>query len=145
MSRSPQAPRPDTPEGIHVALASLPMHHTYGFHICCFRAFEKPVTLAILRRWDVDVALKLIARSGRRPHCCLISSQLSTMLSRLRITILTVVPSLLLQLVNSPMTKKADLTSLSAVTSGAAYLPPKLAQDFVKLCPKIMKLGNGQI
>lgn len=40
---------------------------------------------------------------------------------------MTVIPSVVHQLVNHPDTQKADLSSIQSIGSGAAYLPPDLA------------------
>lgn len=44
-------------------LAFLPIHHTYGLNVYCFRAFTAPACLVILAKWDIDNALKAISRS----------------------------------------------------------------------------------
>lgn len=43
------------------------------------------------------------------------------------------VPSMIHQLVHSGLLEKADLSSLMIVNSGAAYLPPKVADAMQKL------------
>ncbi|KII90717.1 hypothetical protein PLICRDRAFT_174091 [Plicaturopsis crispa FD-325 SS-3] len=118
-------PPPNTPEGIPVALAFLPVHHTYGLHVQCFRVFAQPQTMIILPTWNVDLTLKLITKH--------------------RATGLSLIPSVVHQLVNSPLIKKADLSSLTFITSGAAYLPPQLAAKFQRYTPKArFSEGYGQ-
>ena len=55
-----QPPPPDTPEGIPVWLAFLPLHHCYGLFYYAFRFFLQPQTLVFLKQWNTEVALKAI-------------------------------------------------------------------------------------
>ena len=50
------------PEGMHVVLAFLPMHHTYGLHMYAFRSCLACSTLALIPKWDVKLALKAIPK-----------------------------------------------------------------------------------
>jgi acyl-CoA synthetase (AMP-forming)/AMP-acid ligase II len=52
------------------------------------------------------------------------------------VTHLTLIPSAIHQLVNHPETKKTDLSSVVAILSGAAYLPPELATQMVGILKK---------
>ena len=57
---------------------------------------------------------------------------------------MALVPSLVHQLVNYKGIKEADLSSFVMVGSGAAYMPPDLAAEFVKLTPGLV-MGDGAI
>ncbi|KAK7050947.1 hypothetical protein VNI00_005059 [Paramarasmius palmivorus] len=116
-------PTPNTPEGIPVALAFLPMHHSYGLHAFCFRSLLAPSTLVILSKWNVDLALKVIPKY--------------------HISNLSLVPSAIHQLVNSPKLKQTDLSSVNAMFSGAAYLPPELASKLVSATRKGTSMTEG--
>ncbi|KII90716.1 hypothetical protein PLICRDRAFT_52417 [Plicaturopsis crispa FD-325 SS-3] len=121
------APPPalNTPEGIPISLAFLPIHHSYGLHVQCFRAFIVPHTFILLPHWNADLALKLISKY-RVTHMCLI-------------------PSVVHQLVNSSQIGKADLSSLLSISCGAAYLPPELAAKFSAHTPNAkFTEGYGQ-
>jgi hypothetical protein len=57
-----QAPPLDTPEGIPVSLAFLPLHHSYGLHAYALRAFLQPSTFVLLKQWDIEIALQAIPK-----------------------------------------------------------------------------------
>ncbi|KAH8829590.1 hypothetical protein DL96DRAFT_1708713 [Flagelloscypha sp. PMI_526] len=108
-------PRPNNPEGIPILLAFLPMYHTYGLHIYVYRSFLSPMTLVIVPKWNVDLALKYIPK--------------------FQVTALTLVPSIAHQLANDSRVTagNVDLTSVSTLATGAAYLPPTLANQLLGL------------
>ncbi|KAF8887153.1 hypothetical protein BD779DRAFT_1672909 [Infundibulicybe gibba] len=116
-------PTPPTPEGIPITLAFLPMHHTYGLHAYNFRCFLAPSTLVILSKWNIEVALKAI--------------------SKFHITHLTLIPSVVHQLVNYPKIHKANLSSVMAMNCGAAYLPAELNEKMSALVPKDVVFSEG--
>ncbi|KIM41001.1 hypothetical protein M413DRAFT_19093 [Hebeloma cylindrosporum] len=116
-------PTPGTPEGIPITLAFLPLHHTYGLHAYSFRACLAPSTLVILPKWDINVALKVIPRY--------------------HVTSLTLIPSVVHQLVNHPGIEKADFSSVLSMNSGAAYLPPELGEKMSSLMPKETIFSEG--
>ncbi|KAG5729577.1 putative 4-coumarate--CoA ligase 1 [Termitomyces sp. T112] len=74
-----------------------------------------PTTLVILSQWNLKVAIESI--------------------SKYRITTLFLIPSVVHQLVNYPGIEKADLSSVQSLGSGAAYLPPDIAQKLLDLAP----------
>lgn len=59
-------------------------------------------------------------------------------------TTLTLIPSIAHQLVNTPKAKKADLSSLMWVSSGAAYLPDHLATKLKALGPQNLNMTEGK-
>lgn len=56
------APPPPTAEGNPVAIAVLPMHHTYGLHAFAFRPFLAPCTIVLVDQWNVSSFLKLVPK-----------------------------------------------------------------------------------
>ncbi|KAF9459208.1 hypothetical protein BDZ94DRAFT_1268837 [Collybia nuda] len=118
-----QPPPPKTPEGIPVGLGFLPLHHTYGLHAYCFRAFLTPATLLIMARWDIEVALKAIPKY--------------------RVSSIGLIPSVVHQLVNHPSIHKVDFSSVQFMGSGAAYLPPELSAKLTSLVPKDATFTEG--
>ncbi|KAF8800324.1 acetyl-CoA synthetase-like protein [Phlegmacium glaucopus] len=98
---------PPDPEFVPITLAFLPMHHTYGLFVFCFRAMLAINTLVFLPKWDINAALKAIPKY--------------------KVSILTLIPSVVHQLVNHPGIEKADFSSVLSIRSGAAYLPKELS------------------
>lgn len=62
------------------------------------------------------------------------SAHLNTII-RYKITHLTFVPSVVHQLVHHPKASKTDFSSIIAIGSGAAYLPPDLKDKLNALAP----------
>jgi len=62
-------PKYSTPEGFAVLLAFLPIHHTFGIHGLCFRAFLQQATQVLLSQWNIDIALKLIPKFANIFQC----------------------------------------------------------------------------
>ena len=116
-------PPPKNPEGIPVTLAFLPLHHTYGLHGYSFRSTLAPGTLVLLGQWNIHAALRAI--------------------SKYKVSSLTLIPSVVHQMVNHPGIEKADLSSVQSVGSGAAYMPPELADKMAALIPKDAVFGEG--
>ncbi|KAJ8502359.1 hypothetical protein ONZ45_g11839 [Pleurotus djamor] len=112
-----------TPEGLPIFLAFLPLHHTYGLHAFSFRPFLTPSTVVILPRWNIEHALKVIAKY--------------------HITHLPLIPSVIHQIVNYPHIKKADLSSVVTINSGAAYLTPELTEKLPQVIQKPVNVFEG--
>ncbi|KAF8687119.1 hypothetical protein AX14_003697 [Amanita brunnescens Koide BX004] len=91
------------------------MHHSYGFVFYCFKSLLAPMTLVIMPSWNLDLALAFIPKY--------------------KITHLTFVPSVVHQLVHHPKASKTDFSSVIAIGSGAAYLPPDLKDKLNALAP----------
>ncbi|KAF9267794.1 acetyl-CoA synthetase-like protein [Marasmius fiardii PR-910] len=117
------APTPPTPEGIPIGLGFLPFHHSYGLHSFCFRHLLAPSTIVILSKWNIEVTLKAIPKY--------------------RITNLSLIPSVVHQLLNHPHFSRTDLSSVIVAGSGAAYLPPELAAKFGSFIKNTPFLGEG--
>jgi hypothetical protein len=63
--------------------------------------------------------------------------------TRYRATHLSLIPSAVHQLVNHPEIKTTDLSSIMAINSGAAYLPPELATRMSRFLEKTAELTQG--
>lgn len=112
-----------SPEGKSMTLAFLPLHHTYGLFVYCFRSTLWAGTLALLSKWDIDVALRAIPKY--------------------KVSVLMLIPSVVHQLINHPGVEKRDFSSVSVIRCGAAYLPPEMSQKLVSLAPKEVTLLEG--
>ncbi|KIY51572.1 amp dependent CoA ligase [Fistulina hepatica ATCC 64428] len=112
-----------TPEGIPLALAVLPMYHTYGLHLYCFRPCLIPSTCIFVPRWNLKRALQTV--------------------QRYQITHMALVPSMMLQLVNSPLVKPDDLQCIIVVNCGGAYLPPEVVTKLRGVLREGFGLVNG--
>ncbi|KAJ7738346.1 hypothetical protein B0H16DRAFT_1570530 [Mycena metata] len=108
---------------VAVTIGVLPMFHSYGLHVYILRITLAPATYVIMEKWNTPQYLKAVAKY--------------------RATHLTLVPSLVHQLVISPDTKKADLSSVLAVGSGAAYLPPELANRMSTHLKTVAEVSQG--
>jgi 4-coumarate--CoA ligase len=92
------------------------MYHSYGMILWILRINLLPVTNVLLPKWDVELALKSI--------------------EKYKLTLLPLVPPLVRQLAQSPLTEKYDLSSVQGAMSGAAYLPPDVAYQLAKKLPQ---------
>nr|GAT56645.1 predicted protein [Mycena chlorophos] len=112
------------PPGEHiVTIGVLPMFHSYGLHVYILRATIAPVTFILMESWNGDRFLKAIVKY--QP------------------THLTLVPSLIHQLTVHPHLKSTDLSSVRAIASGAAYLPPALNDKLSRQLKKGASLTQG--
>ncbi|TFK27568.1 amp dependent CoA ligase [Coprinopsis marcescibilis] len=116
-------PPPVAEEGLPVVLAFLPLHHTYGLHSYSYRAFLAPGTLVIMDKWDIDVALRCIPQY--------------------KVSGIALIPSIVHQLVHHPKIEQVDLSSVTQLGSGAAYLPPSLADKLSKLIAGNASFSEG--
>jgi 4-coumarate--CoA ligase len=97
-------------------LGVVPAYHSYGMILWILRLGLQPSTNIMMSKWDLELALKSI--------------------EKYKITMLPLVPPLVRQLAQSPLTEKYDLSSVQSAASGAAYLPPDVAYQLAA------KLGN---
>ncbi|KAL6706930.1 hypothetical protein ACN47E_005073 [Coniothyrium glycines] len=105
---------PLDPPGI--TLGVIPMYHSYGMILWILRVNLLRNTNILLPKWDLELALKSI--------------------QKYKITFLPLVPPLVRQLAQSPLTEKYDLSSVVGAASGAAYLPPDVAYQLAKKLPQ---------
>jgi len=113
-------PPSSTPKTIPTILGFLPLYHSYGLHAFGFQLFFARMTLVLMPKWNLDVALRLIPKY-QIVHLCLI-------------------PSLVHQLVNSRKAKMANLSSLKSVSCGAAYLPDSLKSELLHMGPQNIEM-----
>lgn len=106
-----------------VMLAVLPFYHTYGLHVNVIRPFYQALTQVILPKWSANMVL----------HC----------IPKYKINSLVLIPSAIHQLVNHKHAHSVDFSSVTAVASGAAYLPPGLAARFAKIIRKQHDFSEG--
>ncbi|KAK7682380.1 hypothetical protein QCA50_014585 [Cerrena zonata] len=106
-----------------VWLATLPFSHAYGMHIFCLRGFFSPATFVILPKWNIHKTLRAI--------------------SRYRINMVALVPSLVHHLVMSGLLEKADFSSVVQVMSGASHTPQVLIDELVKYVKGMSDTGGG--
>ncbi|KAF5376186.1 hypothetical protein D9757_009302 [Collybiopsis confluens] len=114
-----QARQPEplnTPEGNPVTLCYLPFHHSFGLYITFFLSFRIPQTCVIMSKWNVADGLKYIRQY--------------------QVTGVSLIPSVVYQILSHPGLKPDDLKSILATGSGAAYLPPAFAEKFSALISK---------
>lgn len=104
---------PLTPQRV---LGVIPMYHSYGMILWILRVNLLQVTNVLLPKWDVELALKSI--------------------EKYKLSFLPLVPPLVRQLAQSPLTEKYDLSSVITAASGAAYLPPDVAYQLAKKLPQ---------
>ena len=94
---------PSTPP---VSLLSVPLFHATGCHASLVSSVYFGNTLVLMRKWDPEVALDLVARH--------------------RITSLGGVPAMLWDLVNAPLFATRDVSSIDNLGGGGAAAPPEL-------------------
>jgi acyl-CoA synthetase (AMP-forming)/AMP-acid ligase II len=97
-------------------LGVIPMYHSYGMILWILRINLLPLTNVLLPKWDLELALKTT--------------------EKYKLTLLPLVPPLVRQLAQSPLTEKYDLSSVAGAISGAAYLPPDVAYQLAKKLPQ---------
>lgn len=99
----------------HTLLGIVPAYHSYGMILWILRVNLAPATNIMLPKWDIELALRSI--------------------EKYKITMLPLVPPIVRQLAQSPLTEKYDLSSVIVAASGAAYLPPDVAYQLAKKLP----------
>jgi 4-coumarate--CoA ligase len=99
-----------------ITLGVIPMYHSYGMILWILRVNLLRNTSIMLPKWDLELALRSI--------------------QKYKVTHLPLVPPLVRQLAQSPLTEKYDLSSVIGAVSGAAYLPPDVAYQLAKKLPQ---------
>ncbi|WP_134324838.1 class I adenylate-forming enzyme family protein [Cumulibacter soli] len=105
-----------------VSLVCVPLFHGTGCHSVLLGAMQGRATLVLMHKWDPAVALDLIERE--------------------RVTAMTGVPTMVLQLLSQPDVESRDLSSLTTVGTGGASAPHGLAGRAHALLPG-SDIGNG--
>lgn len=104
-------------------LGIVPAYHSYGMILWILRVNLAPATNIMMSKWNLELALKSI--------------------EKYRITSLPLVPPLVRQLAQSPLTEKYDLSSVVGCASGAAYLPPDVAYQLAQKLPNKNPIPSG--
>jgi 4-coumarate--CoA ligase len=97
-------------------LGVIPAYHSYGMILWILRLNLQPLCNVMLPKWNLELALQTI--------------------QKYKLTHLFLVPPLVRQLAQSPLTEKYDLSSVIGAASGAAYLPPDAAHALAKKLPQ---------
>ncbi|KAG1732677.1 uncharacterized protein EDB91DRAFT_1084707 [Suillus paluster] len=113
----------NTPNGLQVTFIVLPVYHSLGLCTISFLSFLKASTIVMLPKWSVDLFFDSI--------------------TKYHVTTLYLVPSLIHQLVYHPRFKTADMSLVKSVASGAAYLPPQLADQVYARFPDMERFAEG--
>ncbi|EIW59202.1 acetyl-CoA synthetase-like protein [Trametes versicolor FP-101664 SS1] len=106
-----------------VSLGFLPIYHTYGLHYVAIRPVWMVLPTVVMPKWNVDTVLELIPKY--------------------RVSVLSLTPPAMLQLVNHRRIRETDLSSVVLTGSGAAHLPPKLARTFHSMLKNAENVGEG--
>jgi acyl-CoA synthetase (AMP-forming)/AMP-acid ligase II len=113
----------DTPDGIKVYFCVLPVYHSYGLYTTSFYNFLERSTIVMLPKWDINLFFDTIPKY--------------------RITTISLVPSLVHQVVHHPCFETADLGSIKSIGSSAAHLPPQLAAQLCARFSGMERISGG--
>ena len=97
-------------------LLNVPLFHATGLHGVFLTSFLIGRKIALMYKWDPQKALELIEKE--------------------RITDFTGVPTMVMELMNSPDFKKRDVSSLRAIGGGGAPPPPSMLNQVRSTLPK---------
>jgi acyl-CoA synthetase (AMP-forming)/AMP-acid ligase II len=106
-----------------VLLDFLPFYHIYGMIVLMACGFAQGATQVVMSRFDPTLCLELVQKH--------------------KITNLFAVPPALLALANFPGIDKFDTSSLKMIMSGAAPLPPEVAQASARALKTTVLQGYG--
>ncbi|HET9625883.1 MAG TPA: long-chain fatty acid--CoA ligase [Kofleriaceae bacterium] len=106
-----------------VGLAVLPYFHVTGMQNGMNSPIYTGATSVLLPRWDRNVAAALI--------------------KRYRVTQMTVVPTMIVDLLSSPDVASYDLSSIRHLSGGGAAMPEAIAQKLLDLCGITFVEGYG--
>jgi long-chain acyl-CoA synthetase len=116
----PPIPSPNDPQ--RCSLLSVPFFHATGCFAILNPSIASGAKLALMRKWDVELAMQLIERE--------------------RINMAGGVPTIAWQLLEHPNRHKYDLSSLETVAYGGAPSAPELVRQIKQAFPKSLP-GNG--
>jgi steroid-24-oyl-CoA synthetase len=116
----PPIPSPNDPQ--RCSLLSVPFFHATGCFAILNPSIASGAKLALMRKWDVELAMQLIERE--------------------RINMAGGVPTIAWQLLEHPNRQKYDLSSLESVAYGGAPSAPELVRQIKQAFPKSLP-GNG--
>ncbi|KAG2220393.1 hypothetical protein INT45_006564 [Circinella minor] len=103
------------------SLCFLPLYHIYGLTVLCFNAFYKLLPVVIIPRFDLKIYLELIQKH--------------------RITLLSIVPPVAVQLSKDPLVLKYDLSSVRIIQCGAAPLGKEHTDNLLARIPAVVQSG----
>ncbi|MDR3482123.1 MAG: long-chain fatty acid--CoA ligase [Burkholderiaceae bacterium] len=106
-----------------VSLAVLPFFHVTGMQVSMNAPLFFGAAIAILPRWDRDVAGQLITRYG--------------------VTSWTVIPTMMIDFLSNPQLDRYDISSLQRVSGGGAAMPEAIAQKLKDLTGQEYMEGYG--
>jgi fatty-acyl-CoA synthase len=107
----------------HVSLAVLPFFHVTGMQVSMNAQIYSGAAIAILPRWDRDVAGQLI--------------------TRYRVTTWTVIPTVVIDFLSNPRLDRYDISSLQRIGGGGAAMPAAIAQKLKDLTGQEYMEGYG--
>lgn len=113
----------DIPDRIPVYFNVLPVYHSFALFTTSFFSFMQPTTIVMLPKWNIDLFFDSVPKY--------------------RITTMSLVPSLVHQLVHHPRFKTTDMSSVQSIGSGAAHLPPQLADELCVRFPDMGSIAEG--
>jgi acyl-CoA synthetase (AMP-forming)/AMP-acid ligase II len=97
-------------------MLAVPLFHVSGCHAAFLAALRSGRRIVMMYKWDVQKALELIERE--------------------RVTALNAAPSMLIELLESPLFERYDTSSLSSVAGGGSATPPRAARLFMDKVPE---------
>lgn len=104
-------------------LAVVPMFHITGIVTVMYAGIAAGATLALMPRWDRDVAVRLI--------------------SRLRVSLWMNIPTMVIDLFASPKIRDYELSSLTVIAGGGAAMPQAVAQRLLDEFNLVYQEGYG--
>ncbi|MGH7426151.1 MAG: AMP-binding protein, partial [Candidatus Methylomirabilales bacterium] len=114
---------PDLKEGGEAMMCVVPFFHSYGLQVAMNLGILMAMKLILLPRFDLHMVLKAIAKE--------------------KVTLFPGVPRIYVAINESPLAAKFDLSSIRACISGAAPLPPAVAEKFEALTGGSLVEGYG--
>ncbi|KAI0754925.1 acetyl-CoA synthetase-like protein [Daedaleopsis nitida] len=106
-----------------VQLGFLPIYHSYGLQFSCLRPVWLGVPLILIPKWNADLVLDLIPKYS--------------------VSVLSMTPPAILQLVNHRRAKEVDLSSVIVTGSGAAHLPQSIARAWSRMAKNVEQVSEG--
>ncbi len=108
---------PTAQPGFEVMFGALPLFHVYAMTIVMNTATLLGAEIALLPKFELKPALELIARR--------------------KVTILPGVPTMFAAMLDSPLARRTDLTSVRLCLSGGAPMPAELKRRFEEYIPDL--------
>lgn len=97
-------------------MLAVPLFHVSGCHAVFLTAFKAGRKVVMMYKWDAENALRLIAQE--------------------RVTILSAAPTMLMQLLESPLYDAADTSSLFGLGGGGAATPARASRLMQEKVPR---------